>query len=143
MVYGSRTMVWQEKYARLQVGDARMGPPCARRAAPSVCWSPWRLRCPVTSAGDVLPVVFTPSPLVQAAKARGEDSETFSRIYQGYEYAHVYEGGEPERYLPTWGRDPTRGLYWDGPQLTHAPSEVATLEQNSGAPGQNHAPTVP
>ena len=69
-VYGSRTMDWSTKLARLQ-----------------------------------------------AAGARDEDTETFSRIYQGYEYADLYEGGEPERYLPTWGRDPTRGLYWDCPQL--------------------------
>ncbi|KAL1520967.1 hypothetical protein AB1Y20_022525 [Prymnesium parvum] len=65
-IYGSRTMGWGDKLARLQ-----------------------------------------------AAQALPEDSETFSVLYDGYTYAHLYERGESERYLPTWGRDPTQGLYWD------------------------------
>ena len=49
---------------------------------------------------------------------------TFRRIYDGYEYGHVYEGGEPERYLPTWN-EPTRGLYVDCPQLMAAQEAAA------------------
>lgn len=31
--------------------------------------------------------------------------------YDGYRHEDVYVGGSQERYLPTWGSEPTRGLY--------------------------------
>jgi hypothetical protein len=41
----------------------------------------------------------------------GEDSATVARVYDGYAYGDVYESGEAERYNPTWGAEPTHGLY--------------------------------
>ena len=48
---------------------------------------------------------------LQRHGAVAEDSATVSRVYRGYSYEDVYEGGESERYLPTWGAEPTHGLY--------------------------------
>ena len=40
-----------------------------------------------------------------------EASDTLCAVFEGYAYADVYAVGESERYLPTWGAEPTRGLY--------------------------------
>ena len=39
-----------------------------------------------------------------------ENNEWFKMIYPGYDYNDVYDGGENERYIPTWNK-PTPGLY--------------------------------
>ena len=48
---------------------------------------------------------------LQRHGAAGEDSSTVRPLYEGYQYADVYQQGEAERYLPTWGSEPTHGLY--------------------------------
>ena len=48
---------------------------------------------------------------LQRHGAIGEESTIVRTRYDGYEYADVYAGGEAERYLPTWGSEPTHGLY--------------------------------
>ncbi len=49
--------------------------------------------------------------LLSQRGARTDLDGVFQQIYDGYEYHHVYSGGEKERYLPTWGSEPTRNLY--------------------------------
>jgi hypothetical protein len=40
-----------------------------------------------------------------------EDPTLVQRVYDGYAFDDVYAGGEAERYVPTWGAEPTLGLY--------------------------------
>lgn len=44
---------------------------------------------------------------LQRHGAQNEPYELVRNVYAGYDYADVYAGGEEERYLPTWGAEPT------------------------------------
>ena len=43
--------------------------------------------------------------------ALAEPSHALHMKYDGYQVTDIYEGGARERYLPTWGAEPTHGLY--------------------------------
>ena len=48
---------------------------------------------------------------LQRHGALSECSAVVRATYDGYTHADVYVDGAHERYLPTWGSEPTRGLY--------------------------------
>ena len=46
--------------------------------------------------------------------------------FAGYQFSDVYEEGFDERYVPTWGLEPTRGLY-------HESKETVAQDARPGA----------
>ena len=81
--------------------------------------------------------------------AINEDSGTLRATYEGYDYADVYADGADERYLPTWGTEPTRGLYKPlpfaalppMPPMSSAPAPVATAATAATAPAHGAGAT--